>query len=251
LHQVAILWTSPPLGNYSYDTFSGYSPPVVAKRHGLALSWPRSMRIALRFVNNDRNLQVPLPSIEIRVGWSAQPQPLPFAPSDLSTPPANLAAVRRGPLLFALPLHPTVSTLQMPAKGGECESANASTCKSADLEFTRSDDAPFNYALVLSGEASDGLDGGAKLDAIFRRRADAPGPIPFAPDAPPVTVSASARRVARWGTTQGGKVAESPPASPLECSADDGCGDLETLELVPFGSTQVRIGAFPWTTKSQ
>jgi len=116
LHQVAILWTSPPLGNYSYDTFSGYSPPVVTKLHGLALSWPRSMRIALRFVNNDRNLQVPLPSIEIRVGWSAQPQPLPFAPSDLSTPPANLAAVRRGPLLFALPLHPTVSTLQMPAK---------------------------------------------------------------------------------------------------------------------------------------
>jgi hypothetical protein len=36
-----------------------------------------------------------------------------------------------------------------------------------------------------------------------------------------------------------------PPPSPIP---DEG-GEVETLKLVPFGSTQLRISLFPWCAK--
>ena len=78
------LWTSPPLANYSYDHYAGYSPPVAVNVTGLAVAWPRSMRLALTFTNNDRNVQLLLPSLKLTVHWSAAMQPGPFHPSDLT-----------------------------------------------------------------------------------------------------------------------------------------------------------------------
>jgi hypothetical protein len=225
------LWTSPPLGNYSFDRFEGYSPPVAVNITGLAVAWPRSLRVALRFTNHDRNVQVPLASIEVFIRWMTASEPSGFSPSDLSTPAANLAAVRRGPLLFALPLHPTAKTLHMPAQGGECETQNRSACRSRDVEFALGEGTAFNYALVLG-------------QPTFRRKASAAGELPFNPEAPPVTVTATARRVARWKTVQDGRVAESPPASPLDCTPSDGCGETESIELVPFGSPRFGLGHF-------
>jgi alpha-D-xyloside xylohydrolase len=81
---VARLWTSPPLGNYSWDKFTGYSPPLKANLTGLAVAWPRSLAIAFHFRNNDRNVHLHLPSIVINAYWSGQMQKEPFHPSDLS-----------------------------------------------------------------------------------------------------------------------------------------------------------------------
>jgi hypothetical protein len=241
---VSTLYTSPSLGNYSFDAFNGYSPPVVANCTGLAVSWPRSLRVALLFHNHERNLQIPVASIELSITWSAARQREPFTPTDLSTPPTNAAAVRRGPLLFALPLEQQASTLRMPAHGGECEKPKAAGCRSTDEAFARGDGVEWNYALLLNED-----DPAAAL--TLHRTADRASHVPFDPSKPPLSISVSARRVMAWQAKPGGMVAEAPPPSPVSCSgnstsATSQCSAVATLRLVPFGATSIRIGAFPW-----
>ena len=236
---VAMLYTSPPLGNYSFDAFKGYSPPLMVKRTGLAISWPRSLRVALLFDNRERNVQVPIATLEVSVTWGDK-QSGPFTPSDLSSPANNAAAVRRGPLLFALPLEQQRSTLHIPAAGGECERPKGAGCRSSDIEFNPADGVAWNFALVLPrDDPSAGL--------TWHRTRDAAPKVPFDPDATPVSITVAAQRVAAWQAKPGGKVAEPPPPSPVVCNASAGaCADPVTLRLVPFGSTSIRIAAFPW-----
>lgn len=58
------LWTSQPLGNYSWDHFTTESPPIkVEVKSGIALPLAASgapVVIAMRCRNNDRNLQIPI-----------------------------------------------------------------------------------------------------------------------------------------------------------------------------------------------
>ena len=54
---VRTLWTSDQLSNYSYDNFKGYSPPITGGASGLALGWSHQMVVALRILNNDRNVR--------------------------------------------------------------------------------------------------------------------------------------------------------------------------------------------------
>lgn len=61
-----------------------YSPPLTANLSGLAVAWPRSLRVALAFANHDRNVQLLLPSISMSLYWSDDLQPMPFHPSDLT-----------------------------------------------------------------------------------------------------------------------------------------------------------------------
>ena len=52
---------SPPLGNYSYDRFNGYSPLLKLGGSGLALdNKDTKLYVALRVTNNERNLQIAL-----------------------------------------------------------------------------------------------------------------------------------------------------------------------------------------------
>ena len=239
--EVASLYSSPPLGNYSYDRFTGYSPPITVRASGLAVAWPRSLRLAIVFDNHQRNLQVPLASLLLSVEWSPRLQPFPFSPSDLSTPNTNAAAVRRGPLLFALPLQPTTSTLSRPASGGECERPLATgRCRSSDLEFNLGDGFRWNYALLLpTTEPASALS--------VQRTSDRAPTTPFDPAAPPLTISVAAKLVPEWKAL--GSVTDPPPPSPLPCNGTGAAacsGVATTLQLVPFGSTQIRIAAFPW-----
>jgi hypothetical protein len=57
---LATAWTSSPLGNYSYDHFTSYSPPVVVAATGLAVPTDTPVILALEIINNDRNLQIPV-----------------------------------------------------------------------------------------------------------------------------------------------------------------------------------------------
>ena len=81
---VRTLWTSGPLDEYSYDSFSGYSPPVTGTATGVGAGWPRQTQLALLFNNSKHNLQVPTSSLNMTLGWSSKPQPEPWAPASLT-----------------------------------------------------------------------------------------------------------------------------------------------------------------------
>lgn len=81
---VAVLWTSPPLANASYDHYTNYSSPVSVELSGLRIACPNSLRLALNFTNHERNAQVLLPSLSVHLSWSDEQQPMPFTPTDLS-----------------------------------------------------------------------------------------------------------------------------------------------------------------------
>ena len=55
-----MLFTSPPLGNYSFDRFVGYSPPVTMRADGLSVPNDGLVLVVLEVHNNQRNLQIPV-----------------------------------------------------------------------------------------------------------------------------------------------------------------------------------------------
>ena len=76
----------------------------------------------------------------------------------------------------------------------------------------------------------------------------APSPsTPFDPAAPPLRISATARALANWTVAPSNPTsAAAPPQSPVSCASPDACSAPVTITLVPFGSTQTRVAAFPW-----
>ena len=83
LHTSKVLktvWTSDPLGNYSWDRWHGYSPPIPVHASGLGipLSEDSPVLLALSVSNNGRNLQIPVDDLgkgfDIRVGFSKTEQ---------------------------------------------------------------------------------------------------------------------------------------------------------------------------------
>jgi hypothetical protein len=66
---VSTLYTSPPLVNYSYDVCNTcYSPPVSVVRSSLNLNATQGLLFALRFTDNQRNVQLKLP-MNLTVTW--------------------------------------------------------------------------------------------------------------------------------------------------------------------------------------
>ena len=84
------IYTSKPLGNYSYDHFTGYSPPIQVHATGIGLSNDAMVVLALKVTNNQRNLQIPVDDLasgfNIRVGWAA-------ATASVNAPTAAVKAV--------------------------------------------------------------------------------------------------------------------------------------------------------------
>jgi hypothetical protein len=72
---VATVGVTPPLGEYSYDHFKSYSPPVRLGASGLALPNDAPLVLALEVSNNERNLQIPIDDkaegFDVHVAWSA------------------------------------------------------------------------------------------------------------------------------------------------------------------------------------
>jgi len=65
---VTTLFTSEPLGEYSFDHFQGYSPLIEVDARNLAIDNSEPLQVALEFQNNQRNLQMPID--DVKAGWN-------------------------------------------------------------------------------------------------------------------------------------------------------------------------------------
>ena len=76
--------------------------------------------------------------------------------------------------------------------------------------------------------------------------------MPFSTTQYPFYVEVKARRLPAWGYWENSKITAAVPPSPVDCSGGDGaspsspCGATETLKLVPFGGTNIRMAVLPW-----
>eukprot|EP01004_Peranema_trichophorum_P003699 NODE_2671_length_1522_cov_45.386705_g2301_i0.p1 GENE.NODE_2671_length_1522_cov_45.386705_g2301_i0~~NODE_2671_length_1522_cov_45.386705_g2301_i0.p1 ORF type:complete len:472 (-),score=81.05 NODE_2671_length_1522_cov_45.386705_g2301_i0:105-1367(-) len=71
---ISTLYTSPPLGKYSYDNFTQYSPIYEIQLDNLNIPNQDPVFLSFRFVDNQRNLQIPIDDkwsgFNINVKWS-------------------------------------------------------------------------------------------------------------------------------------------------------------------------------------
>ncbi len=88
---------------------------------------------------------------------------------------------------------------------------------------------PWNYALKVSEDSLES-------DVTFQQ--GVVGELPFSPEGAPVTARVQGKRLPGWKMDKGS--AELPPQSPVESSEP-----LETLTLIPYGCTNLRMTEFP------
>ena len=210
----------------------------VAKPTRLRLRVPGWSRNATVVVNGGRPVAAPaMQFFEVPVGLGSTHVVLSLSPeiqveTGWGEAGTDAAVVRRGALLYALGLDEHVERLHPP---WACFDSGCS----ADMAIhsTRN----WTYALVLPS---------TDVTQHMRfERLGAPGPIPFASAASSVRINVSARSVRNWGMdavfpTSAGH----PPPSPVSCGGAGVCGAVETLQLVPYGNTRLRVGMFPWTS---
>jgi len=234
---LGLLCQTEALSNFSFDHFTGYSPPVgCVSAPGLRV--PNSLPLLLSLVihNNDRNLQIPIPSVSLSLAWTSNVGPDPAPPvSNVTALPADASIVMRGPLLFAL--HPEENRKVVASYDADLPARP----KAVDYEISTND--PWAFALALDAARPEA---GLTFDATPSHGWSIARP--FDTEAFPFSISARAVPIGSWGYWKGSNITAQPPPSPVNCSdSGAGCGSVQALRLVPFGGTNIRISVFPWT----
>ena len=138
---------------------------------------------------------------------------LPMAPR-LEGRDNGAIAILRGPLLYGLQISEEWRRLDGEPPSGDFEVYPTS---------------PWNYALAVDS---------AHLETAIRFSERPLGEQPFSPAGAPVTATISGRQVTQWGLEH--NAAAPPPPSPVASDAP-----LQTLTLLPYGCTNLRVAEFP------
>ena len=133
----------------------------------------------------------------------------------------NATAVHRGPLVYALKVGERWERVH--------EDEPYRELPHGDWEVYPT--TPWNYALVPDETT-------AKLDLIFETHPM--GDCPFSPEGAPVTARVKARRLHDWQIEHGST--DETPTSPVSSEEP-----AETVTLIPYGCTNLRITEFPTT----
>jgi len=228
---LAILYTSPALDKFSYDHYTGYSPLQRVHVDGLRVPNSKLVVLKLKLINGKHNMQLqldPVVGFDVSVQWSGEKGPDPPAPpSPWLQPPTDGLGVTRGALLFAL--HPTEHRKIV-------KSYDNLPVRARAVDYEIGTDETWNYGLLPARGFDFVSNSSVGWSPSFAF--DDSGEHPF-------YIKATARQVKSWGYWHGSMITDVPPASPVLCS-DDSCGDETIVKLVPFGSTNIRIGVFPW-----
>jgi hypothetical protein len=133
----------------------------------------------------------------------------------------NATAIQRGPLVYALKIGERWERVH--------EDEPYRELPHGDWEVYPT--TPWNYALVPQGNPTE-------LDVTFESHPV--GDRPFSPEGAPVTAQVKARRLPGWTIKHGS--ADETPMSPVASEQP-----LETITLIPYGCTNLRITEFPTT----
>lgn len=129
----------------------------------------------------------------------------------------NAVSLLRGPLVFSLKIGEQYRQLR----------SHHPTLPTADWEISPT--TPWNYGLLIDRERPD------RSITVTTKK---PGTVPFAQESAPVVLKVSGRAIPGWGLVKNS--AGQTPLSPVASEQPD-----TMLELIPYGSTRLRITEFP------
>jgi len=136
------------------------------------------------------------------------------------------AVVERGPLIYALKMNETWEK-----KTDERQD----TEHYGELYYEVTSDSPWNYCLPRRNLRTEALN-----EAFVVEKSPAVAPYPWTLKDAPVTIRTKARRILRWQLYNAS-------AGPIQYNIynEERLGEEETIELIPYGCTTLRVTEFP------